>query len=143
MVIPIEEGGLHEATKKYGNIIISDTTLRKILPPQVKNMTSWYKVMCGCECWINDKSLYSSLLKWRDCHMEHLKYKIHNVQNSRSGELSSHFYDTYKMQWNRMADTFIVMMQICIWELCVPVSHIILGYHTGNVFYAVVRNAQV
>ena len=40
MVDPIEEGGLKEARDKDSNIIISDTTLRNILPPQVNNMTS-------------------------------------------------------------------------------------------------------
>ena len=40
MVSPIEEGGIKEAREKYSNIIISDTTLRNILPPQVKKMTS-------------------------------------------------------------------------------------------------------
>ena len=40
MVSPIEEGGLKEAREKDDNIIISDTNLRNILPPQVKKMTS-------------------------------------------------------------------------------------------------------
>ena len=40
MVSPIEEGGLKEARDKDDNIIISDTNLRNILPPQVKKMTS-------------------------------------------------------------------------------------------------------
>ena len=42
MVSPIEDGGRKEARDKYRNIIISDTTLRNILPPQVYNMTSQY-----------------------------------------------------------------------------------------------------
>ena len=52
MVIPIDKGGLKVAIEKDGNIIINDTTLRKILPPQVKRVTYQYKVMCGCECCI-------------------------------------------------------------------------------------------
>ena len=40
MVSPLEEGGLKEASDKDNNIIISDSTLQNIPPPQLKNMTS-------------------------------------------------------------------------------------------------------
>ena len=40
IVIPPEEGVLKEARDADNNIIISDSTLRHILPPQLKNMTS-------------------------------------------------------------------------------------------------------
>ena len=62
MVIPIEEDGLKEAREKDNYIIISDSTLQNILPPQLKSMTSEYKVMCGCECCISDKIMHLSLL---------------------------------------------------------------------------------
>ena len=41
MVISLEEGG----PKIY--IIISDSNLHHILPPQLENMTSGYKLICG------------------------------------------------------------------------------------------------
>ena len=43
------DGGLKEARNAENNIIISDSTLRSLFPPQLK-MSSRYKVMCGCEC---------------------------------------------------------------------------------------------
>ena len=43
-------GGLKDARSEYGKIIISDSTLRSLLPPQLKQMYSRYKIMCGCEC---------------------------------------------------------------------------------------------
>ena len=43
-----EEGGLKEARDAENNIIISDSNLRNILPTQLKNINSRYKVMCGC-----------------------------------------------------------------------------------------------
>ena len=49
MASPPEEGGLKDARAADNNIVISDSTLRKILPPQLNKMTSRYKVMCGCE----------------------------------------------------------------------------------------------
>ena len=38
MLSPIEKGLLKEARNKYFNIIISDTTTRNILPPQVNKI---------------------------------------------------------------------------------------------------------
>ena len=39
---------LPEATDAEGNVLISDTKLRQIMPPEVKRMSNRYKVMCGC-----------------------------------------------------------------------------------------------
>ena len=49
MVSPPEEGVLNQAIDIENNIIISDSTLRYIIPPQLNNMYAGYKVMCGCE----------------------------------------------------------------------------------------------
>ena len=32
------------------NVIINDSTLRSLLPPQLKQMSARYNIMCGCEC---------------------------------------------------------------------------------------------
>ena len=56
------DGGLKNARDEDGNIIISDSTLRSLLPPQLKQMSARYKIMCGCECCISAKSIHSSLL---------------------------------------------------------------------------------
>ena len=42
-------GGHKEARYAENNIIISDSTLRSLLPPQFKKMSSIYKVVCGYE----------------------------------------------------------------------------------------------
>ena len=60
MVSPQEEGRLKEARYKEDNIILSDSTLRNILPPKLNNMNSQYKVICGCECCIYAKSIFLS-----------------------------------------------------------------------------------
>ena len=41
---------LKDARHEDDNIIISDSTLRSLLPPKLKQMSARYKVMCGCEC---------------------------------------------------------------------------------------------
>ena len=48
MVSRPEVDGLKEARDEENNIIISDSTLRNIIPPQHKNLTSQYKDMHRC-----------------------------------------------------------------------------------------------
>ena len=55
---PPKEGGRKEARDAENNIIISDSTLQSILPPQIKNMSARYTVMFGCECCISAKSFH-------------------------------------------------------------------------------------
>ena len=58
MGISPEEGGLKDARYVEYNIIISDSTLRNVLPPKLNNMTARNKVMCGCECFISHKGTH-------------------------------------------------------------------------------------
>ena len=44
------DGGIKDDQDEDGKIIISYSTLRSLLPPQLKQMSARYKVMCGCEC---------------------------------------------------------------------------------------------
>ena len=52
-------GGLKDAKDEDGKIIISDSTLSLLLPPQLKQMSARYKIMCGCECCISAKIIHS------------------------------------------------------------------------------------
>ena len=45
MVSPPDEGGLKEERDADNNIIISDSTLKSIISPQLKNISAQYKVM--------------------------------------------------------------------------------------------------
>ena len=58
-------GGLNEARDENNYIIISDSTLRTLLPPQLKQISEQYRVVCGCECCIYYKSIHASLISWR------------------------------------------------------------------------------
>ena len=62
------DGGIKYAKDEDDNIIISDSTLCSLLLPQLKQMSARYKVICGYECCIYAKSIYSSLLSWRDSY---------------------------------------------------------------------------
>ena len=90
------DGGMKDARDEDGNIIISDSTLRSLLPPQLKQMFARYKIMCGCECCISAKSIHSSLLSWRDRYLKKLKDQSQNSQIRRSGEKAHQIYTTYK-----------------------------------------------
>ena len=79
-------GVIKEAMNEENNIIISDYTLWTLLPPQLKQMSVIYKVMCGCECCIYDKSIHALLLSWCDWYLKKLKYQSQNAQNRRSVE---------------------------------------------------------
>ena len=83
------DGGLKDARDEDGKIIISDSTLHSLLPPQLKQMSARYKVMCDCECCIYAKSIHSSLLSWRDRYLKHsnIKAKILKAE----GLVKNHF----------------------------------------------------
>ena len=89
------DGGIKDDRYEDGKIIISDSTLRALLTPQLKQMSARYKIMCGCECCIYSKSIHSSLLSWRDRYLKKLKDQSQNYQIRRSGEKAHHIYTTY------------------------------------------------
>ena len=96
MVSPPGGKGPKETRNKEDNTIISNSTLRKILPPQLKNMTAWYKLMRSCECCISAKSMHFSLWTWSYRHLKNLKDSSHNSINRRSGKLLICIFETYK-----------------------------------------------
>ena len=49
MMINPQEGELKEEIDIENNIIISDSTLRSIIPPQINKISARYKVMYGFE----------------------------------------------------------------------------------------------
>ena len=96
LVSDSNDGGIKETRDEENIIIIRDSTLRSLLPQKLKQMSSQYKFMCGCECCISDKIIYSSLLSWRDRYLKKLKDQIQHAQNGRCGEKAHHKYKTYK-----------------------------------------------
>ena len=44
------DGGIKDDRDEDDNIIISDYTFLSLLPPQLKQMSAQYKIMCCCEC---------------------------------------------------------------------------------------------
>ena len=52
------DGGIKDAMDEYDDIIIRDSTLHSLLPPQLKQISSRYKFMCGCEFFISAKTIH-------------------------------------------------------------------------------------
>ena len=73
--IDSNDGSLKDARGEDDNIIISDSTLRSRFPPQLKQMSARYKVMCGCEYFISAKSIHSSLIFWHDRYLKNSKIR--------------------------------------------------------------------
>ena len=88
------DGGLKDSRDEDGKIIISDSTLHLLLPPQLRQMSARYKIMCGCECCISAKSIHSSLISWRDRYLKKLKHQSQHAQSRRSGEKAHQIYKT-------------------------------------------------
>ena len=89
LVSDTDNGGLKEARYEDNNIIIIDSTLRSLLPPQL-SFSSIYKVLYGCECYISAKSIHSSLLSWRDRYIKKLSIKDKILKKKSGGKANSH-----------------------------------------------------
>ena len=50
LVSDTNDVGIKDDRDEDGKIIISDSTLCSLLPPQLKQMYARYKIMCVCEC---------------------------------------------------------------------------------------------
>ena len=48
--------------------------------------SSRYKVMCGCECCISEKSIHSSLLSWRDWYFKKPRIKAKILKTEGLGK---------------------------------------------------------
>ena len=48
MILPKEDGGFDGARDEDGNVLISETKLRRIWPNWIVPMTERYKTMCAC-----------------------------------------------------------------------------------------------
>ena len=59
-----EEGGFSGARNNSGEVLISDTALRKHMPSNLKNISNRHKQMCGCKICIISKQLHLTLMLW-------------------------------------------------------------------------------
>ena len=119
------------------------------MTPKVKKITTHYKFMCGCECYISVKSMHISLLTWRDCHLKHLKDRSHNAQNISSSELLGRLFETVMFIINiwvsvttgSVSVLFIWWYQTRCWKSASHSKHImILLYNNGMSHLDIIAN---
>ncbi|OEU18324.1 hypothetical protein FRACYDRAFT_236601 [Fragilariopsis cylindrus CCMP1102] len=65
--------GLASVRDCAGNILISDTKLREMLPPHLRMMSDRYKIMCGCETCIQMYNLQQSYNRFISYRIKELK----------------------------------------------------------------------
>ena len=91
-----ENGGLAEARDESGNILISDTALRYLLPPQLRRMTASHKQMCGCEKCLSIRSLQQSLNAWRFRYLRQLGDKANSLPEGEARQLALARLEDYR-----------------------------------------------
>eukprot|EP00978_Attheya_sp_CCMP212_P017892 scaffold48234_cov60-Attheya_sp.AAC.6 len=95
LIVPPDQGGLLGARHHESNdVIISDTMLRSLVPPELRPIPDHHKIMCGCTICNTSKYLQTSLNVWRHKHMKHMEIQA-NVSRSRSKATLLEAYTTY------------------------------------------------
>ena len=84
-----DDGGLVGARHAITNdVIISDTMLRSLAPPQLIPMTDNHKMMCGCAICNTSKYMQESLNVWRQKKLKTMKDKAENSRGRGEYELT-------------------------------------------------------
>ena len=68
------------------DVIISDTMLRSLGPPQLRPMTNNQKMMCGCAICNTSKYMQVYLNAWRQKQLKIMKEKAENSRGRRKDE---------------------------------------------------------
>ena len=84
LISAVAEGGLEEARNRVsGEVIISDTMLRNIMPPQIRRMKEHHKQMCGCDYCNTATTMQASLNAWRKTKLKSLSVTLESLRPSR------------------------------------------------------------
>ena len=84
-----DDGGLVGARHAITNdVIISDTMLRSLAPPQLRPMIDNHKMMCGCAICNTSKYTQESLNTWRWKQLKFMKEKAENSRGRGKDELT-------------------------------------------------------
>ena len=78
-------GARHDNTN---NVIISDTMLRPLAPPQILPMTDHHKMMCGCAICNTSKYMQEYLNAWRRKQLKIMKDKAEHSRGRENYELT-------------------------------------------------------
>ena len=83
---PDDEGLFGARHAITNDVIISDTMLRSLAPPQLRPMTDNHKMMCGCDICNTSKYMQESLNAWRRKQLKIMKEKAENPRGRGKDE---------------------------------------------------------
>ena len=113
------------------------------MTPQLKKVSAWWKVICGCECCISNRSMNSYLLLWRDNYLKKLKDQSHSTKNRRSVRIYSRIFEIYNnsvmLNGFHIYKTYSDMAM----EKCVHIHSTNMHHHSGNMCCFIVNNVHV
>ena len=132
---PPEEGEIKEARDTDNYIIITK--------PQLKKISSWYNVMCGCECCVSTRIMNSYLLS---CHNNYLK-----SVKTKSAMRKIDYLVKWSIVYLRLIKTKLCCMGIIFikqnltwpYQLCVNIHHTNMNYHDGNECCVIVHSVHI
>ena len=73
------------------DVIISDTMLRSLAPPQLRPMTNHHKIMCGCAICNASKNFKESLNAWQRKQLKIMKHKAGDSREREKNELTQSY----------------------------------------------------
>ena len=90
-----DDGGLLGARHAETNdVIISETIFCSLAPPQLRSMTDYHKMVCGCAICNTSNYMQESLNAWRRKQLKIIKYKANNSRG-RGKDESTQAYKSY------------------------------------------------
>ena len=91
---PDDGGLLGDRQADTNDVIISDTTICSLVPPQLRPMKENHKMMCGCAICNTSKYFQGSLNAWRRKKLKIMKDKADDSRGSKEDELTQS-YNSY------------------------------------------------
>ena len=88
IVSPDDRGLLGYKHHDKNDVIISDTMLRSLSPPQLRPMTDNHKMMCGCAICNTSNYFQESPNAWRWKQFKIMKHKADNSRGRGKYELT-------------------------------------------------------
>ena len=126
---PDDGGLLGSIHAEKNDVIISNTMLRSLTPPQLRSMIDNHKMMCGCAICNTSKYMQESLNAWWRKQLKIMKYKAENSRGRKKGELTQAYksYADYAFTEKQTRHTRCKMHQIMFF-----VHQIMMNVDTPN-----------
>ena len=96
LVAAAERGDLGEGFFHNGRFVITDTSLRRLLPPNIRRATERHKQMCGCEACLSIRMLHDTLKAFRSRMTKKIEKEAREESDQAKKEEKQKKHQTYK-----------------------------------------------